>query len=455
MGKLRGLWYKIIATIMVFNLMLVYSCKQDEKILPDDIYEINSFIYDVTNTYYLWEDYIPSGIDINSYTNPEDLFNAMYYPTLDHWSFVSDDYQTVLNSFDGIKKSTGYKIQLFKFAETEDVYGIIEYVYEGGPAAIAGVQRGDVIISVNGEMLNTSNYAELLTLDNMELGLGEISGDQIIDLHSNVSITLAEMNINPVLQYKVIEEGGKKIGYLLYDQFIENYFDELESVFTYFKGQGIDEVVLDLRYNPGGYVSTCAGLASMLVPASALDDVFLFQQWNAELTQYLTGTYGANSEYFVLNFPEPSVNLDLSRIIVLTSERTASASEALINGLDPYMQVITIGGQTSGKYTGASLFYDELSFVNYWCVYLVINKIANANGLTDFVEGFVPDYSIEDDYSTPVGDLNEPLLAKAIEVITGLPAKKTGKTLLSRPFDRIYGNRFEENGMMINKFELN
>jgi C-terminal processing protease CtpA/Prc len=442
---------KAVIFILVLISVFSFSCKKEEgkEIFPADIYEINSFIYQNTKDYYLWTSYIPANINIEDYPNPEDLFDAMLYHPLDRWSFVYNDYQEILNSLNGTEKTTGYRLQLFRIADTEGVFGIIEYVYEGSPAESAGLQRGNLILSVNGQTLNTTNYSELLNLDVMQLGLGELVADQIVDLGTSVTITKVVMTINPVLQYQLIDTLGKKIGYLVYDQFIDTFYTDLETALASLQSQGITEMVLDLRFNPGGYVTTCSKLASNLAPASAIGEVFILQQWNDLMTSVIIAQEGANSEYLITKFPPTSVNLDLSRLVVLTSEGTASASEALINGLSPYMDVITIGATTHGKYTGALPIHEDYSDVNKWLIYLVVNKIANADGNTDFVNGFTPDYPIDDNYITPLGDVTEPLLAKAIEVITGNLTRKSAVQFHEKPFDKSYRNSIEKNGIMV------
>lgn len=444
---------KIIKHLLfVLVLLSLLSACQKEKFnstLPPDIFEINSFIRDVTYDYYLWEDKIPDNINIDNYPDPYDLFEAMAYRTLDHWSFIGSDYREIEKGFEGIRKTFGYKLKFYKYIGSDNIFAMIEYVYTGGPAANAGLKRGDLFFKVNGQQLNTTNYQDLLSLDVMELRMGGLQDNQVVDLEVNVNIAAVEMNINPIQQYKVININDKIIGYFLYDSFTAKDSIELRGVIESFKTDGITDMILDLRYNPGGYVSTCADLASMIAPASALDDIFLTQQWNDAFTQYFTYYYGSNSEYFKSYFPVPKVNLNLSKLVVITSGRTASASEALINGLKPYMQVAIVGDTTVGKYTGATLLYDESSAVNKWGVYLIINKIGNADGVTDFVNGFAPDYLVEDDYTTPLGDENEPLLAKALEVITGIPVKSTPVSFSNKPFSLFYEHWFERDGMMI------
>ncbi|MFN8258557.1 MAG: S41 family peptidase [Bacteroidales bacterium] len=447
---------KNLMLLLVFLLLVTNSCKKNEdpsgNNLPDSVKTVNEFIYQNTIDYYLWNEYIPAGIDINDYPDPYELFDAMYYPTLDYWSFVTDDYQGLLDNLNGIQVTEGYIMQLYKFQNSNDLFGIIEYVYEGGPAANAGMKRGDVVLSVNGQTLNINNYTTLIPLSVKELGLGAIEGNEIVDKGITVTVTSAEMNINPVLQYSVLEKGAKKIGYFLYDQFTDDV-QVLEDVMNYFKGQNITDLVLDLRFNSGGYATTCDSLAAMMAPSSAIGSTFLTQQWNDGLTAYLIDEFGSQSDWFISKFPVVPVNLNLSRLYVLTSGRTASASESLVNGLAPYMDVFLIGDRTAGKYTGAWLLNDEIHPEDNWGLYLVTSKLANANGATDFVNGFTPDYEILDDYITPLGDENELLFAKAISLITDSPVKSVRQSAFSnfQPVDKIYRNNMQKQGIMVLK----
>jgi len=412
--------------IMIIGVLLISllfsSCKKKEPVISDETKEINQFIYDYTTTYYLWESHIPSDININNYSDPELLFEDMAYRTLDRWSFVVDNYQEILDALNGSLKTPGYQLQFYRLSGTGEIFAFTEYVYSGTPAEYAGMERGDVIIKVNGEALTEDNYTDVLYADQMTLGLGEINNGQIIDTGEIVSITPAYLTINPVLQCDVTDTLGIKIGYLLYDQFIQDFLPHLTSAVSSLETAGIDELVLDLRFNSGGYLSTCLALASMLVPSENQNDVFAYFEWNDQLTNYITETEGSDSENLVLPFSSSDTKLNLNRLFVLTSGKTASASEDIINGLSPYMDIVLIGDTTSGKYTGANFFYDTQANHN-WGIYLVTSKILNSNGETDFVNGFAPNFAIDDDHTTALGDPQEPLFSKAIEIITGITAK--------------------------------
>jgi carboxyl-terminal processing protease len=444
--RFYNLKIKTIVSLLIV-MAITASCKKEEYIPTVDD-EVKNFIFTETKNYYLWDEFIPAGINIKNYQNPEDLFEAMMYRKLDKWSFVSNDYKGILSSLDGVRKTTGYLMRI-GLLPGNSVYGIIEYIYKGGPADLAGLKRGDLVYKVNGQLLTTSNYQSLLNAETADLGLGKLENGAITDLNRQVSLTSAVSESNPVAQFKIIEIDGKKTGYLLYNQFVEKNKQDLETAITNFKSEGIQDLVLDLRYNPGGYVSTCAALASMVAPANSVGKVLFSNIYNKGITEYISATYGAYNTLFITEFPATTISLGLSRIFILNSSRSASASESLANGLKPYMQVVTIGNKTAGKYTGATLIYDENSVTNTWGIYITLSKIANANGETDFVEGLVPNYQVNDDYTTPLGETSEPLLAKALELIYGAPAKKSISDTEYHTIDILYENSLQKEGMMV------
>ena len=441
---------KIIGLSLLITFYFTFCKKKDISDLPPETLIINNYIYDITTDYYLWEDKIPAGIDVNNYPDPNELFESMMYRSLDRWSFVTDNYQEIIDALNGTGKTPGYQVQFYKYPTGNNVFAIVQYVYSGSPAESVGIQRGDVFIKINGQTITIDNYTDVLYSNQLVLGYGELVDDQIVDIGESLTITSVVMTINPVLQYNVIDTAGVKIGYLLYDQFIENFVPELKSALSSLQSQGINELVLDLRFNPGGFISTCVNLASMLAPTIAHGDVFAYFQWNTLLTNYFLTNEGSQSENLVLPFSAPDISLNLNKLIVLTSGKSASASEALVNGLRPYMDVTLIGDTTSGKYTAANFFYEEQAS-HTWGIYLVTSKLANKNGVTDFVNGFAPDFYVKDDHKTPLGDAEEPLFGKAIEILTGITAKGAhDKVFPYRLMPEHNAKRNLGNGVLIN-----
>jgi C-terminal processing protease CtpA/Prc len=251
---------------------------------------------------------------------------------------------------------------------------------------------------------------------------------------------------DPVVKDTVVVKGMHKIGYLCYTNYTRESEKRLQEVFTRFKAQGVTDVVLDLRYNGGGYAETSRVLSSMLAPASVVKrkDIFLTQAWNDELTAYFKKEREDTNEYFIDTL---SVNMDLSRLYVLTLRFSASASEATMIGLKPYMNVIQIGEATHGKYYGGALLspmvYDSRQKtwivdkeIENWLMYLMVYRYADRTGDTSFSGGLIPDYDVEEDYNyalPPLGDDRDPLFGKAIELITGESVRTRSTQSLPHP----------------------
>ncbi|MCL2738237.1 MAG: S41 family peptidase, partial [Bacteroidales bacterium] len=221
------------------------------------------------------------------------------------------------------------------------------------------------------------------------------------------------------------------IGYLFYSDFYGGSDKELDEVFQRFKAANVQDVVLDLRYNLGGYGHVATHLASILAPNQVVqaEKVMMTYQWNAAYQKYWEDKkeYDQIRTLFDKSVP---VNMNLSRVYVLTTYSTASASEFVIAGLDPYMRVVKIGAATRGKYTGAILFQAQYhngsawvvdEEIKNWGIQPIVQRYANSLGVTDFKDGFKPDYEVADlllEGVRPLGDTQEPLLGKALELIT-------------------------------------
>jgi C-terminal processing protease CtpA/Prc len=190
-----------------------------------------------------------------------------------------------------------------------------------------------------------------------------------------------------------------------------------------FKSDGISELVLDLRYNPGGSISTAILLSSMIAPASVSQNNEVFSRliWNELVSQYWLDEEGEESDNLISRFVTPEVSLDLQRIFILVTSNTASASELVINCLDPYMEVVVIGSEnTTGKYVGSITVQAKDTDWDNWAVQPIVLKTANANGISDYSNGFAPEFTIEDDFNAELGTLSEDMLATAVELITGI-----------------------------------
>lgn len=425
--------FNSIALLVILLIPFLYSCKKESD-EPEDIQapqltqKVNEFIKLTMEDVYLWEQYLPT-IDIKYEFDSEKYFDKLLY-TEDKWSFITDDIEALEASFQGVETTFGYSLAFYWRDDNKtSIIAYIEYVYPDSPAAKANLKRGDLILLLDGASLTLNNYLDLLYGSTISITLG-IKTNDTISQGTTLSMTSQLLNLDPVIFSEIIEEGGKKIGYLFYAQYISNYNASLDAVFQDFKNNGITDLVLDIRYNPGGYMSAAQHLCSSIAPSTVTsDDALVTLQWNSFYQNYWP-THGIYNQ-IAMNFtPDSVVNINMQKVYILTGSGSASASELTITGLDPYMDVVLIGDTTYGKYTGSITMkpediYKEASYYadfDNWGAQPIVLRYANANGITDFKNGFAPDFYVYDNLrdGTQLGDSTEPLLAKALEQITGI-----------------------------------
>lgn len=404
----------------------------------NDSEKINKFIVDCTQELYLWES-LTDWRQYNTYDtyrkydNHHELFGKFLYKD-DRWSELTDDIGSWQSSLQGISTTYGYVLRFFRFSNTDTYFAIVLFVYPDTPAEKAGLKRGDIILKIGEDDIAGSNYLDLYYSSRISLRLGvlDAAAGAIGLKPGSVDMVAVKMYENPVNTVRVIEKSGHKIGYLCYTDYIDASERELLNVFAGFKAEGVTDVILDLRYNGGGHASTARLISSILAPHDAVKnkDVYLTQKWNNLYDQYWKSKGDDNNEYFTDTL---SVNMDLSRLYVLTTDNTASASEATIIGLKPYMDVVLVGDTTHGKYYGGYVlsvddYYGDTNKGHYlnvsnWGMYVMVYRYANRDNYPDFSGGLAPDQDLlaEEDYLDlkPFGDETDPLLGKALAKITG------------------------------------
>lgn len=453
--------------ILMLSFFLIYSCKEDETIKPEDEKEkpqteeeekedsdstlnlaanrmINRWVVENLELYYLWEDQLPYPLSATA-DNPSDFFKSLIIET-DRWSYYVDDFEDYFSEFQGTPTSMGYKPQFYKYTNSDGVYIVVKYVYKDSPADRAGIKRGDIIISINGIDLDVDNYYDLYSQDDYSVGLGEYADGYIGETDIEYNLVAEEIEANPIAHYEVLDLDGIKAGYLAYTDFVsgkENYYlTKLNNVFEEFASSGVSEMIVDLRYNPGGDGKAARRLASLLAPQSTTnnEDVLIEYVYNAFLTENYK--YNKDQMYVFYDSGLPSLNLD--NVYFLVTSGSASSSEYVISGLMPYINTTLIGENTHGKYTGMYVLENE----DYNVGMLPVSfKYKNADGYTDFVDGLPPDFEMYDDLfnAVPFGDTSDPFLAKAIELITGevtTTASLKSAEHLQR-FERIEPDAFE------------
>jgi C-terminal processing protease CtpA/Prc len=252
-----------------------------------------------------------------------------------------------------------------------------------------------------------------------------------------VSLTSVEYTENPVLISKVLEVEGINVGYIMYNSFTGNFDSELNAAFTDLKAQGVQELVLDLRYNGGGSVESAVDLASMIT-GQFEGEIFMKEQWNAKYQQAWDPESYINRFNNKIRTGEAISSLGLGKVYVLTSRRSASASELVINGLDPYIDVVQVGTNTTGKFQASVTLYDSSNFGrenanpnHTYAIQPLVLKSVNSAGVSDYINGLAPDITKKEDlrdYGT-LGDPSEPLLKAALNDILGISQEQTTATM--------------------------
>ena len=347
------------------------------------------FVHTLFLTEYLWYDKVASNVDYTQFSAPQEMINTLRVNPPDKWSFTmtAQQYEDFVN-----QKTVG-----FGFGFTPDLQ--IFLVRIDSPA-YGKLLRGDRIIQIDGEEASNLLIREASQNINKATIFTVLRNGSMVD----VTVTPREYNFKVSLG-KIIQQGSKKVGYLRYDAFTESSVAEFETIFTIFHNENIDELVIDLRYNGGG---------SLAVTSSLIDNIIsdhsgqrqMYLDWNANYKN-------RNANYTFEDADLQDGNeLTMQRVIFLVTKNSASASEALINALKPYLgneNVITVGEETHGKPVGMSgRTYGQ----NY---YFLINFFVknNADQTTSF-DGIPVTCSAEDDISRIMGDTNETMLSTAL-----------------------------------------
>lgn len=467
--------------------------------------ELNRWIYKVMKVGYLWNGEISSSPDYS--LDYEDFFQSLLKKPVPvgysaqgrgilasnepHDGTLSDNgaawspyscmeaWGPTVRSTSGLH-SFGFQFQMYSFGgrTSTKILAQVLYVAKNSPAEAAGLRRGDWIMKVNGTAFSLSNYVTqasklMASAENTQImvtvvpiyGSSAGSGDMSLlirdDQSQDILLSAAPVDDNPVFYSKCLTlQGGRRVGYLVYNGFSRgrnpNTFEDDYNDHTYddalktaLREMGdIDDLILDLRYNQGGYVLSCQLLGSMIAPVSLAGSVFNQKKDN-------TGHYTQDHFLSVAQMSdgdfsgEAGVNLNLERLYVLTSSRTASASEMLINslrGANTPMTVYVVGDQTEGKNVGSYLFdktttagttyaggvFDGVEY----CLRPIGFQCFNAKGESDYANGFLPGTGktvdlacVVDEMPNPVenkeyrleefGADSEPMLARAIALIEG------------------------------------
>lgn len=488
---------KLLSSYLLLSAVLLSGCYKtiDPEDVPENLTEeevaertsINTFAYNVMSQYYLWNEEISGAM--NSWSpgdNPVEKVLEIRYKDengkdIDRWTEVTDDYSGMVSSSTHVSTTYGMDFKLYySDASKKAVYMVTTLVYPASPASKTGISRGCCFTKINGKEITAKNYVELVNdefLSSASVRLTDING-------SEISMTAVEMYEDPVLVHKIFEVDGTPVGYLFYNGFTLDSINGLVSAASDFKSAGVKELILDLRYNLGGYVLTETALASLLAPESEVRAGSIFETniYNKGIAKVL----GDSNTYFTPSISDEinglkieadliSSNLNLSKLYAIMTESSASASESLITGLKPYTDIKIFGSKSHGKFcTGMMLsakdWYEGIDksknkeiagyekYAADWGIYVMIGRFADKNGKTPCMpDGFEPDFQVEDNPTEAyqLGDENEAMLKAVLSYIkTGsVNSTRAGGTMLTE-LPAVNGNACGRRIMTVEKGKL-
>ena len=456
---------KLTLSCLIISGYVITGCTKEEgnsdnsgdksKITEETRYA-NRFAREALEIYYYWNEEISKDLnqlDPEKNSDPIATVEKIRYHDgtneIDKWTMLTDNMDEFTSSVEGVTTTYGYTPIVYRLSkESNEVIAAVAFVSENSPAEKAGIKRGDLIYKIDGKTLTTENYLDLFYSSQIKLSMAKLDGNTITPT-TELSLEAVKMYENPILCDSVYNFNGKKVGYLAYSSFDLKSIPELINICKEFKNEGIKELILDLRYNGGGYVITENVLASMFAPQVNVTnkDVFEKEDYNEFFTKYyeqegISTITRFQTEYnyedMDLNVSTKDANIGLEKIYGIITGNSASASEALLSGLMPYMDIELIGEQSHGKYcTGWMLAaedaYDKVpQVIKDWGIYVMVSIYKNANDETPCMpNGLTPNVEAEDNplETYQLGDENEAMLRIALEKAGKIyPASRSQET---------------------------
>jgi carboxyl-terminal processing protease len=452
--KTNPLWRRISLYILLITLLLSCRKSDDHPNYPAGSQEnINSWILDSMKVYYYWNSALPKNPSISQ--DPPSFFNAIKSKGDRFSALVNPDFPETYPP--SLVHVLGFDLLTLQLASGA-VETVVSLVVPGSRGASLGILRGDVIKTINGTAPTAANITALTkTIVDAQTATLEIAGRD-----GTLIVTKLNTSEVPVYTYTSFQSGGKTYGYLFLNSFEDAALSQLKQAFSYFKQQQVQELLLDLRYNPGGSVPVASALAAMISPNVTAGNTFVEYRGNsnAGVTKSSFATeLGRLPVTERIGFAQFSnYRLGLNKVHIFTGSHTASAAELLINALKPYLTVVQVGQQTLGKDMASFLIkdYRDPQVVPHWEIYPMIYKLYNASGIGDYSNGITPDQLVDELAALPLkpfGDLADPLIQKCLG---DRPAAVTAKIREYKPLKSgtiLYDSRTQldmsSNGPMI------
>lgn len=365
---------------------------------------VNAKIYCALEKNYLWYKDLPSNVNPSAYSSPFALLEAVK-ASYDRYSFI----MTEQDYYDRYVNATFFGYGFASQPNADNSAYVVSYVYDDGSAAENSLRRGDRIIEIEG--VSVTEWLQ-------RLAAGTVTNDDIFGENKegvmrqfvwqkpNGDIVTADfikgnVTTNTVLHSEVQVRGEQRIGYLVFNSFIELSEAELEQAFRGFSQQNINEIVLDLRYNGGGLIRVANQLASHIALPSLLNKVFVKFQYNDKNSSKNTTT--------LFSLGQGNTALNLPRVVVLTTAASCSSSELVINSLAPFIDVVQIGETTCGKPVG-----QQPELIEGYFLFAINFQTVNALDQGAYFDGLVPNCRVGDQVVGDWGVSEDPLLAEAL-----------------------------------------
>lgn len=388
--------------------------------------ERQTFARDVINEWYLFPSDVAAGVNPASFTTVDAYIDALVAPARAAGKDRFFTYITSIaeeNAFFSSGASAGFGVRLSYNSGARRLF--IAEAYEGAPALAAGIDRGTEIVAIGTTASNLRTINEIVTAEgtagiNTALGPNTAGLSRVLRINNgagnvDVTVTKADFSIDPISDRygaKIIEEGGRRYGYLNLRTFISSADAQLRAAFLNFRNEGVTELIIDFRYNGGGLVSTAELMGDLMGRNRFTSEIFSRTDFRPEKA--------ANNE---LDFfaPQPQ-SIAPTRIAFIGTGSTASASEFVINGMLPYLgsNMALVGANTFGKPVG------QIALDRPACddrMRVVAFSTGNAAGTGDYFNGLAPKVqrtcAAADNVSFPLGDARETSIARAIDFLAG------------------------------------
>ncbi len=404
MNRIEKKWkqrYKVTLIALLAGLLVSCGSGDGEGLFGGgecSIAEQNKTVHEILLDKYFWYQDVVQTLDYETFDSPEQTLDFLKVEQ-DRFSYITDadEFNALFTQGQTVKYG-------FSFQILEDNTAQVMYSFDDSSAGRAGLERGDRILSVNNQtieqvILNESWEDEFGPDEvgvSVDIQVRKLSGETV-----NMKLEKSVVNVNTVLHHSVIDNGSDKVGYLIFQSFLSTSIEELNQVFADFKAAAVNKVILDLRYNGGGSVAVSKHLASLMRISNNNSDLF------AEL-RYNNKYQNLNSRYY---YESQTNSLNLDRVTIIATGGTASASELVINGLKPFVDIKTVGSTTYGKPVGMNAyeFCDKVILPITFSSY-------NQDGEGEFYNGIPADCSSEDDLNFAFGDIQDPMLKEALHV---------------------------------------